>query len=52
MSALDKSVIAALVPCPAAKYQVIDVPSDAAIDAFVKENQLEFKVGYGFYEFT
>lgn len=52
VSALDKSVIASLVACPAAKYQVIDVPQDAAIDVFVKDNQLEFKVGYGFYEFT
>ena len=45
-------MLQSLVPCPAAKYQVIDVNANIAIDAFVKENDLEFRVGYGFYEFT
>jgi hypothetical protein len=41
-----------VVPCPAAKYQVLKVDANASIRDFVLSNNLKFKVGKGFYEFT
>lgn len=41
-----------IVPCPAAKYQVMNVDEDIAIKNYVQKNGLTFKTGKGFYEFT
>src|SRR6185503_9606845 len=41
-----------IVPCPPAKYQLLNVGADASIKDFVLSNNLKFKTGKGFYEFT
>ncbi len=39
-------------PCPPSKYQVLNVGEDTSIKKFVLANELAFKAGKGFYEFT
>ena len=41
-----------IVPCTAAKYQVMNVDENIAIKNYVQKNGLTFKTGKGFYEFT
>ncbi|PLZ91480.1 hypothetical protein CEN44_08475 [Fischerella muscicola CCMEE 5323] len=37
---------------PPGRFQVLEVDKDISIKVFVEENNLKFKVGRGFYEFT
>ncbi|PLZ26167.1 vWA domain-containing protein [Fischerella thermalis] len=37
---------------PPGRFQVLEVDQDISIKVFVRENNLNFKVGRGFYEFT
>lgn len=49
----EKSVGSLLLPCPSAKYQLLNVPADMSIKAFVEsQDGLKFKAGSGFYEYT
>ena len=41
-----------LVPVMPGRFQVMTVPSDIAIKAFVEDNGITFKTGRGFYELT
>ena len=41
-----------LVPVLPGRFQVMTVPSDVAIKAFVEDNGIKFKTGRGFYELT
>lgn len=41
-----------LVPVLPGRFQVMTVPNDVAIKAFVEENGIKFKTGRGFYELT
>ena len=41
-----------LVPVLPGRFQVMTVPSDVAIKAFVEDNGIRFKTGRGFYELT
>lgn len=41
-----------ITPCPPAKYQLLKVDKELSIKDFVLSNDLKFKTGKGFYEFT
>ena len=41
-----------LKPCRPSRFQVCGVDKDCSIKQFAEDNDLEFKVGRGFYEFT
>lgn len=41
-----------LMAVPPGRFQVLDVDSDCSISDYVRSNDLKFKVGRGFYEFT
>lgn len=47
----EKKPTETIVPCPAAKFQILDVEENCSIKQFVEEMGLTFKRGKGFYEF-
>lgn len=49
---IPKKVVEELRECPPSKYQLLTVDEDISIKKFVIANELTFKVGKGFYEFT
>lgn len=47
-----RGVVTELTPVPAGRFQTMKVTENTDIKGFVLANDLEFKVGRGFYEFT